>query len=43
MQKTVEFLVRLIGPGPEDWILDILMAALIVLLAVRGWSWFGHG
>jgi hypothetical protein len=43
MRRIVGLLTRLIGPEPEDWVLDVLVTAAILIVTARVWSWFMHG
>jgi hypothetical protein len=43
VRRIAGLLTRLIGPKPEDWVLDVLVTAAILMVAIRIWSWFMHG
>src|SRR5688572_1832340 len=43
VRRIVGRLMRLIGPEPEDWVLDVLVTAAILMVTARVWSWFMHG
>jgi hypothetical protein len=43
VRRIAGFLMRLIGPEPEDWVLDVLVTAAILIVAAQIWNWFAHG